>query len=114
VRKLSYDFSSLNNVFAEGLEKGGLTQSQLRTIKRELNNFFRDSVCIDVYYTDNTSKPFFGMIVCPRINGDRIYDYLMGDDSIRFTEYTIEIDSHLFNPMLGLRLLLYCFMKLAM
>lgn len=103
MRKLSYDFSSLNNVFAEGLEKGGLTQSQLRTIKRELNNFFRDSVCIDVYYTDNTSKPFFGMIVCPRINGDGIYDYLMGDDSIRFTEYTIEIDSHLFNPMLGLR-----------
>ena len=103
VRKLSYDFSSIDNVFAEGLAKGSLTSSQLRTIQRELNLFFKDSRCIDVYYTDNTSKPFFGMIVCPRIYADRIYDYLMGDDSVRFNEYTIEIDSHLFNPLLKLR-----------
>lgn len=103
MRKISYDFSSLDNVFAEGLSKGGLTNSQLRTIQRELNLFFKDSKCIDIYYTVNTSKPFFGMIVCPRIYGDKIYEYLMGNDNVRFSEYTIEIDSHLFNPLLGLR-----------
>jgi len=103
MRNISYDFSSIDNVFVEALEKGTMTQSQLRTIQRELNLFFKDSKCIDIYYTNNTSKPFFGMIVCPRIHGEKIYDYLMGDDNVRFSEYTIEIDSHLLNPLLGLR-----------
>ena len=103
MRKLSYDFSTIDNIFAEGLANGGLKQNQLRSIQRELNLFFKDSHCIDIYYTDNTSKPFFGMIVCPRINGEVIYDYLMGDDNVRLSEYYVEIDSHLFNPLLKLR-----------
>lgn len=98
----NYDFSSLNSVFYEGLKKQDLNFSDLNTIKRELNKFFKDSTCSSVYFTNNISKPFFGMIVCPSINGDDIYDYLMGNDEIRLAKYTVEIDSHLFNPVLGL------------
>lgn len=101
MRTIDYDFGALNEIFAEGLNEGKLTSQQTRAIQRELNKFFKDSRCTNVFYTVNLSKPFFGMIVCPRLTGD-IYEMLMGTENVRIYEYTIEIDSHLFNPVLGL------------
>ena len=98
----SYSFDTLNSVFSECLATTRMTYSQQETVKKELNKFFKDSKCVAVYYTENISKPFFGMIVCPRIPAENIYDYLMGDDTVRLSEYSIEIDSHIFNPILGL------------
>ena len=103
MRMNSYDFSSLNSVFEEGLGKQDLSFSDLNAIKRELNKFFKDSTCNSVYFTNNISKPFFGMIVCPSFDADSIYDYLMGNEDIRLSKYTVEIDSHLFNPVLDLK-----------
>lgn len=102
MRKSSYDFTSINTIFNEALNDGQMSNSHLSSLKRELNRFFNDSKCKEIYFTNNISKPFFGMIVCPSIDNERIYDYLMGDDDIRITAYTVEIDSHLFNPILGL------------
>ena len=102
MRKGSYDFANINTVFEEALTDGKMSNSHLNTLKRELNRFFNDSTCKAVYFTNNISKPFFGMIVCPSIDSDKIYDYLMGDDEVRISEYTVEIDSHLLNPVLGL------------
>lgn len=102
MRNSRYDFTAINTVFNEALDEGKLTSAHQRTLLRELNRFFSDSKCTAVYYTNNISKPFFGMIVCPSIEGDKIYEYLMGNDEIRLVNYTIEIDSHLFNPVLGL------------
>lgn len=102
MRKSQYDFTTINGVFNEALIDGQLSNANQKTLMRELNRFFSDSKCTAIYYTNNISKPFFGMIVCPRIDGNNIYDYLMGNDDIRLTEYTIEIDSHIFNPVLGL------------
>ena len=103
MRKSHYDFTSINNVFSEALSDGKMSASHQRTLVRELNRFFSDSKCMNVYYTENISKPFFGMIVCPSIDDEDIYAYLMGtDESLRLTKYSVEIDSHLFNPVLGL------------
>lgn len=103
MRKSHYDFTSINNVFSEALSDGKMSASHQRTLVRELNRFFSDSKCMNVYYTENISKPFFGMIICPSIDDEDIYTYLMGtDESLRLTKYSVEIDSHLFNPVLGL------------
>ena len=103
MRKSHYDFTSINNVFSEALSDGKMSASHQRTLVRELNRFFSDSKCMNVYYTENISKPFFGMIICPSIDDENIYTYLMGtDESLRLTKYSVEIDSHLFNPVLGL------------
>lgn len=103
MRKSHYDFTSINNVFSEALSDGKMSASHQRTLVRELNRFFSDSKCMNVYYTENISKPFFGMIICPSIDDENIYVYLMGtDESLRLTKYSVEIDSHLFNPVLGL------------
>lgn len=102
MKHIDYDFGHINQIFAEALHDTKMSAKHCSDLKRELNKFFRDSNCTNVWYTNNVSKPFFGMIVCPQIRGD-IYEYLMGNSNIRLTEYTIEIDSHLFNPILGLK-----------
>lgn len=102
MRKINYDFTYLKNIFDGAIARGKLNSGDLSGIKRELNRFFKDSTCTQVYYTDNTDKMFFGMIVNSTIDSDKIYEYLMGTDDLRVTKYSIEIDSHLFNPILNL------------
>lgn len=102
MRKLNYNFSNLEDIFLDALDKGTMLPQHIRGLKKELNLFFNDCNCEQVYYTDNTDKMFFGMKVYARLNADKIYDYLMGDEDMRIGAYTIEVDSHLFNPVLGL------------
>ena len=102
MRKISYDFSTLENIFDGALARGDLKASDLSIIKRELNKFFKDSQCMQVYYTENTDKMFFGIIVNASIDADNIYEYLMGTKDIRISRYNLEYDSHLFNPTLGM------------
>lgn len=102
MRKISYDFSTLENIFDGALARGDLKASDLSVIKRELNKFFKDSQCMQVYYTENMDKMFFGIIVNASIDADNIYEYLMGTKDIRISRYNLEYDSHLFNPTLGM------------
>ena len=102
MRKINYDFTYLKNIFDGAIARGRLNNADLTGIKRELNRFFKDSTCMQVYYTDNTDKMFFGMIINSSIDSDKIYEYLMGTDDLRVSKYSIEIDSHLFNPILNL------------
>lgn len=102
MRKLSYDFSDLENVFDGGLARSGLNNRDLVIIRQELNKFFRDSKCNQVFYTENSDKMFFGIIVNASVDTDDIYEYLMGTEDIRISKYNLEYDSHLFNPVLGL------------
>ena len=102
MRKISYDFTDLANIFDGAIARGKLNSSDLSAIKRELNRFFKDSTCLQVYYTDNTDKMFFGIIVNATIDSEKIYDYLMGKEDIRISKYSLEYDSNLFNPLLGL------------
>jgi hypothetical protein len=103
MNKMNYNFDSFIDAFAEMKRIGGATPSTLRIIKKELNKFFNDSECKEVLYTDNTDKMFFGMKTIAMIDADDIYDYLAGDEAIRIGKYIVEIDSHLFNPVLDLQ-----------
>lgn len=103
--KIKYDFSTLLSVLGKytgDSELNGISGNDLRIIKTELNKFFKDSECKEVLYTTNTDKMFFGAKVIAMIDPDNVYDYLMDDDKVRITKYIIELDSHLFDPILGL------------
>lgn len=102
MKRINYDFSGLENIFDAALARGSLTSKELGEIKRELNRFFKDSTCTQVFYTVNTDKMFFGIIVNVSIDEDQIYEYLMGTSDVRLSKYSLEYDSHLFNPVLGL------------
>ena len=102
MRRLNYNFTSLENIFYDAIQNHKLNNRACYAIKKELNNFFKDSTCEQVYYTENNDKMFFGMKVFARINGDQIEDYLMGTDDVRLASYVVEIDSHLLNPILGI------------
>lgn len=101
MRHLSYDFTELENTFDNAIARGKLNTSDLSVIKRELNRFFKDSTCLQVFYTDNTDKMFFGIMVNASIDAEKIYDYLMGTNGVRISRYSLEYDSHLFNPIMG-------------
>ena len=100
--KINYDFTGLSEALGVIKEAGNATPENLRTIKSELNRFFTDSVCKDVLFTNNTDKMFFGAKVIAMIDADDIYDYLMDNDARRIGSYIIELDSHLFDPILDL------------
>lgn len=103
MRSINYDFRSMNDVFASMIAKGKANSSDLNNLKKELNKFFKDSKCTNVYYTENTDKIFFGMRVCANLDSDDIYEYLTGNKEERIGSYMIEIDSKLLNPLMGLK-----------
>ena len=104
MRTIHYDFGNMNEAYARMVAKGKADLADLSNLKKELNKFFKDSECTNVYYTDNTDKMFFGMRVCATsIDPDKIYEYLTGDDNVRITSYILEIDSKLLNPLMNLQ-----------
>ena len=102
MQRINYDFSNFIDIFNQMKNNSSVTSSNLIDLKKNLNKFFKDSTCLEVLYTNNTDKMFFGMKVLPMIDPDNIYEYLMDNDNVRLTKYVIEIDSHLLNPVLDL------------
>lgn len=88
-----YDFSEFANIMFNFKEDQ--SANRLRSIKNELNKFFKDSTCKEVIFTKNNDKLFFGMCVMPYIDGDSAVGILTGDNKKRITEYFVEIDSKL-------------------
>lgn len=99
---INYDFSTFVNVFTKIKENGLATPTDLRTLKNELNSFFKDSSCKEVLYTNNNDKMFFGIKITAMIDADDIFDYLVDTDPARVKTYVVEIDSHLLNPLVDL------------
>lgn len=99
---INYDFSTFVNVFAKIKENGLATPTDLRTLKNELNSFFKDSSCKEVLYTNNNDKMFFGIKITAMIDADDIFDYLVDTEPARVKTYVVEIDSHLLNPIVDL------------
>ena len=82
--------------------KKEILRGALDGIRAWLNKFFKDSICTDVIYTNNTDKPFFGMCVMPKL-GDTTNNILMNYNNIsRIDNYKIEFDSKLFDSRLNL------------
>lgn len=102
MKSINYDFGTFLHVLEVMRENGTATPSDLRTLKNELNRFFKDSECKEVLYTNNIDKMFFGVKVIAMIDADDIYDYLVDEQPTRIGKYIVEIDSHLLNPVLDL------------
>lgn len=102
MRRTKYDLTSLEDIYYDILERGKFSNRDANDIRKELNMFFKDSRCEQVYYTDNTDKMFFGMKVFARMDPNMVEEYLMGEDDVRIYSYVLELDSHLFDPTLGL------------
>ena len=93
---------SIAEVFGHMLANYKVDPTALVLIKNNLNQFFKDSTCKEVIFTNNTDNDFFGIKVMPILDANDIYDYIMGEDPYRVNKYSIEIDSKLLNPVLEL------------
>ena len=68
----------------------------LGDLKNALNNIFEDNKCLNVLYTINTDKPFFGVRINPAMSPKDAVIILSTEDEIRLCKYQIELDSKLF------------------
>lgn len=98
---LRYNFDEMLKASAELLE-GNVTPRILKTLQNELNSFFKDATCKEILFTENNDKLFFGMYVIPDISPYKATEIVTGDEPVRITDYYLEIDSKLTNPILAL------------
>ena len=103
----AFDFETLEfaimNLISYDVERDKkLLSLALSDIQSELNRFFTDSKCMEVIYTENVDKMFFGMTVMPYIESKKIYDYVDGTNPTRIDKYYLELDSKLFGAWLNL------------
>lgn len=98
-KRYNYDFSNLESAMSQ--LKTDKSSKVLNSIKNELNKFFKDSECIEVIYTKNTDKMFFGMCTMAVITPYTTTNILTDDNPIRIEKYYLEIDSKLFELSLS-------------
>lgn len=96
----NFNYSILEKTLYE--MEGNHSSSATNTIKKELNKCFTDLTCREVIYTNNHDKLFFGMRIYPHIDGDLAVKIITSDAPISYTNYFVEFDSKLFDPMLNL------------
>ena len=97
-----FDFDDMLEICDRLIESKGKCQRSIRSLKEELNRFFKDCNCKSLIVTQNTDKFFFGAMVIPAIRGEAIPDILFNDNPIRIVDYNIELDSKLFDPILNI------------
>ena len=68
--------------------------ADLRTI---INSIFDENKCLDVLYTLNTDKQFFGIRINPAMSTSDATVILSTDEKVRLVNYQIEFDSKLFD-----------------
>lgn len=98
--KTNYDFNDLLTII-DSLKQDA-DPDVLRNFAYELNMFFRDVKCEGVLYTNNADLDFFGVYVQPVLKEKDIYPLLVSDYTTTIEKYYVELDSKLFNPVLGL------------
>lgn len=69
---------------------------ELNKIKDFLNKIFPDSKCVDVMYTVNTDKMFFGIVTLPILSPNEILNIMTSDEDSKIATYKVELDSKLF------------------
>lgn len=77
---------------------------ELNKIKDCLNKIFPDSKCVDVIYTVNTDKMFFGIVTLPILSPNEILNIMTSDEDSKITTYKVELDSKLFCETMDLTL----------
>lgn len=69
--------------------------SHLSEIKSVLNEIFKDNLCQDVIFTNNTDKQFFGVRINPLMSAQDALTILTSDEKFKLGKFQIEIDSKL-------------------
>lgn len=77
---------------------------ELNKIKDCLNKIFPDSKCVDVIYTTNTDKMFFGIVALPILSPNEILNIMTSNEDTKITTYKVELDSKLFSEIIDLSL----------
>lgn len=96
----NFDFSMIEKLMFN--MDNNHSSSALSILKNELNKFFVKAKCKEILYTLNTDKLFFGMRVYPVFDGNKAIEILGSNKTSPFEEYYVELDSKLFDPLLGL------------
>lgn len=97
IKKIRYDFTDLEDACATIINSDG--RKGIEYLKRELNKFFKGSKCREILFTRSDSM-FFGMCVYPHIDKETVIQILQDEQTVRFNEYSIEIDSKILHPVL--------------
>ena len=71
--------------------------SILGDLKSAINAIFDDNMCINVIYTNNTDKQFFGIRINPNMSPSDATIILTTDEKVKLNKYQIEFDSKLFD-----------------
>lgn len=74
----------------------------LGKIKDSLNKIFPDSKCVEVLYTVNTDKMFFGIITLPIFSPNEVLNIMTSDEDTKIGTYKVELDSKLLSDMMDL------------
>lgn len=97
------DFKKIEELMKDMIDDGGKPEPKtLKQLKHELNSCFRGTECNDIIITNNTHNLFYGMCVYPIIDDRTADKILVSDEPYTVQNYVIDIDSKLFDPMLGL------------
>lgn len=73
------------------------TINHLDDFRSILNTLFKDNKCVEILYTLNTDKPFFGIKVDPVLTPTDSLAILASDDKMKLGNYKVEFDSKLFD-----------------
>ena len=71
--------------------------SNLSDLRNIINSIFDENKCLDVLYTLNTDKQFFGIRINPAMSASDATVILSTDEKVRLVNYQIEFDSKLFD-----------------
>ena len=71
--------------------------SNLEDLRTIINSIFDENKCLDVLYTLNTDKQFFGIRINPAMSASDATVILSTDEKVRLVNYQIEFDSKLFD-----------------
>lgn len=85
------------------------TKKNLDDIKDSLNHLFKESKCLNVIYTENIDKMFFGINIFPVIQRNEVFNIITDSDKdFIVKEYYLEIDSKLLDSTLNDREVTAC------
>lgn len=107
--KLGYDISNIENVFSRIIGSDSFpTSDMIIDLKKEINTFFIEGECIDIIYTNNTDKLFFGFTLIPVLDYEKVNSIVTDNRDIKIDSYYLEIDSKLFTFNLNAKELTAC------
>jgi hypothetical protein len=100
--KFGYDLKNIERAMAS-IRMNPRSQSNLNRLRTELNKFFPEATCNNVFYSDNKDKLFFGMAVVPSLTDEQVAAIALADgddkDLLRVKQYSIDIDSKLLDSL---------------